>query len=133
MGVAYRPTAARAAVLISLAWLLAATLACSTLLMGENERFIQGTWTYTIDQGDGHAAYLDVTFTPGFFEMQGYPPLEQSGRYRVVSSDGDTLTLRLTEQEGDLPTDDQDMVIALDRAADQITIDGQGPYWRGGS
>jgi hypothetical protein len=41
------PNAARAAVLTCLAMLLAATLACSTLLMGENERFIQGTWTAT--------------------------------------------------------------------------------------
>jgi hypothetical protein len=82
---------------------------------------------------DGHAAYLDVTFSPGNFEMQGYPPLYQTGRYRVLSSSGDTLTLRLTNQEGDLPTDDQDMVIVLDRAADRITIDGQGPYTRGGT
>jgi hypothetical protein len=124
--------AARFAVLACFAVLLAATLACSTLFMGDNERFIQGTWTHGTDSGDGHGTYLELTFLPGGFKMQGYPPLEQTGAYRVLSSAGDTLTLRLTGQAGDLPTDDRDMVIVLDRAAHSLTIDGGGPYSRSG-
>lgn len=112
--------------------LLAASLACSTLLMGEQERFVQGTWTHAADLGDGHASYLEVTFAAGRFTMDGYPPLHQTGRYRVDSASGDTLTLHLTAQAGDLPTDDRDMVIVLDQAADQLLIDGEGPYSRGG-
>jgi hypothetical protein len=121
---------ARLALLTSLALLLAASLACSTLLMGDNERFIQGTWTYGTDLGDGHGSYLEVTFTPGYFNMEGYPPLEHSGRYQVASALGNSLTLRLTHQAGDLPGDDRDMVVVIDRAAGTLTIDGSGPYTR---
>ena len=112
--------------------LLAASLACSTLLMGENERFIQGTWTHSTDNGDGHGTYLELTFTPGRFKMEGYPPLTQTGRYRVTSSLGTALVLQLTDQAGDLPTGDREMVVVLDRAAGQLTIDGGGPYTRSG-
>jgi hypothetical protein len=109
---------------------LAASLGCSTLLMGEPERFVQGTWMHATDLGDGHASYLEVNFDTGRFTMDGYPPLHQTGRYRVASSAGDTLTLRLTGQSGDLPTDDRDMVLVLDPAADQLLIDGEGPFTR---
>jgi hypothetical protein len=126
------PRRARLALLASLAMLLFASLACSTLTMGDNERFIQGTWSYGTDNGDGHGTFLNLTFTPGAFKMEGYPPLEQTGRYRVLSAQGDTLSLRLTAQAGDLPTDDRDMVIVLDRAAGTLTVDGGGPYSRSG-
>jgi hypothetical protein len=118
--------------LISLAWLTAATLACATLGMGDNERFIQGGWSHGTDNGDGHGTYLLLTFTPGYFSMEGYPPLEQRGRYRVVDSRGDTLTLAFTHQSGDLPTDDRELLIVLDRTADTLLIDGGGPYTRSG-
>lgn len=122
----------RRPIVISLALLLAATLACSTLMMGETERFIQGTWAHGTDSGDGHGTYLELTFTPGGFRLWGYPPLEQTGRYRVVGEAADTLTLRLTGQAGDFGTDDRDMVIVLDRAANTLMIDGGGPYTRSG-
>jgi hypothetical protein len=118
--------------LASVVVLLAASLACSTLLMGDNERFVQGTWTYGTSSGDGHGTYLELTFSPGRFDMLGYPPLEQRGGYRVTSSTGDTLTLELIDQVGDLPTEDRAMVIVVDRAADQLLVDGGGPYARSG-
>ncbi len=120
------------ACLASLSALAAATLACATLGMGDNERFIQGAWSFGTDNGDGHGTYLVLTFTPGYFSMEGYPPLEQRGRYRVVDSRGDTLTLEFTHQSGDLPTDDREVLIVLDRAANTLLIDGSGPYSRSG-
>jgi hypothetical protein len=118
--------------LAGLILLLAASLACSTLLMDDNERFVQGTWTHATNQGDGHGTYLALTFSRGRFAMQGYPPLEQRGGYRVAGSRGDTLTLDLFDQAGDLPTDDREMVIVIDRGADQLLVDGSGPYTRSG-
>ena len=119
-------------VLAAVVVLLASSLACSTLLMGENERFIQGTWSYGTDNGDGHGTYLELTFSPGHFRMEGYPPLEQTGQYRVTSSLGSSLVLQLTGQAGDLPTDDREMVIELDTNLGQLIIDGGGPYTRTG-
>ncbi len=118
-----------------LAWmavlsLLAATLACATPFMSANERFIQGTWTHGTDNGDGHGTYLELSFSAGRFSMLGYPPLEQSGRYRVTDNNGDTLTLQFTHQSGDLPADDRAVLLVLDRAADQLLVDGSGPFNR---
>jgi hypothetical protein len=127
----HMPTTARLAWIAAIS-LLAATLACATLAMGENERFIQGTWTQGTDNGDGHGTYLELRFEAGRFTMQGYPPLEQSGRYRVTGSEGDLLTLELTDQSGDLPTDDREMLLVLDRANDSLMVDGGAPFTRSG-
>lgn len=124
--------AARVVCSVCVAALLAASLACSTLFMGDKERFIQGTWAFGTSTDDGHGTYLELTFKPGSFAMWGYPPLEQTGRYEVIGSAGDSLTLRLSGQTGDLPTDDREMVVVIDRAGETLTIDGSGPYTRTG-
>ncbi len=93
-----------------------------------NEKFIQGTWTASGAIDDGHAWFLDWTFKDGSFEVTGYPPLHQTGKYQIVSSDGDTLTLKLTDQQGDWPTDDREMTIFIDTANETLKIDNQGPF-----
>lgn len=119
--------------ILCLGLLLAASLACSRLApMGANERFIQVTWTHSTYAGDGHVTYLELQFSAGQFSMAGYPPLEQKGRYRVIDSTGDNLTLELTNQSGDLSTDDRQMLLVLNRNADELLVDGDGPFTRSG-
>jgi hypothetical protein len=109
------------------------TLACSLtnqMTMSTDERFLQGAWMYSADLGDGHSSYLQWTFNAGYFTVEGYPPLYQTGRYRVISSTNDVVVLRLTGQSGDWPTDDTDIEVVLDRANAQLLIGNQGPFTR---
>lgn len=113
--------------------LLLPIFACSALRQitpDTNAQFIQGQWSYSQDLGGGLASVLTWDFRNGHFTLEGYPPLAQKGDYRVVKSDGDTVTLRLVNQSGDLSTDDREMEIILDRSAETLMIDGQGPFHR---
>ena len=109
------------------------TLACSALQQitpDTTTQFIQGQWSYSQDLGDGFFSNLTWDFRTGHFTLEGYPPLYQEGDYRVLTSDGDNVTLRLINQSGDLPSDDRDLEIVLDRSAETLMIDGQGPFHR---
>jgi len=108
---------------------------CSLLFVAcgpidSNEKFIQGKWTAAGDLGEGHSWYLEWTFDNETFELVGYPPLSQSGKYHMVESKDSTLTLELTDQKGDLPTDDRTIVIVIDSTNNSLTIDNQGPFSR---
>lgn len=125
----------RASVLHTLVWLslILPTLACSAIQQiapDENLQFIQGQWSYSQDLGEGFASVLTWDFRAGHFILEGYPPLFQEGDYQVVKSDGDTVTLRLVNQSGDLATDEREIEIVLDRNAETLLIDGQGPFHR---
>jgi hypothetical protein len=112
---------------ISLALLLAVFLAaCGPA--DPNEAFIQGTWMAAGDQGEGHSWYIQWTFDNGKFHVEGYPPLVQNGNYSVVASQDSTLTLQLTNQEGDWPTDDLEVVVVIDEVNNTLTIDNLGPF-----
>jgi hypothetical protein len=93
-----------------------------------NEKFIQGTWMAAGDLGEGHSWYLEWTFENGKFSVEGYPPLTQTGDYKVTKSEGTTLTLELTNQEGDWPTDDTEIIVIIDPDNQTLTIDNQGPF-----
>ncbi|MCC7361679.1 MAG: hypothetical protein IT317_19500 [Anaerolineales bacterium] len=117
--------------LAALTLLLAASLACQTLRpMSAQEQFIQGTWGWGQDFGDGHGSYLTWTFAAGSFTVEGYPPLHQTGRYAVSDSTNDTLTLALTDQSGDWGTADRAVIVVIDEAAGSLTIENNGPYNR---
>ena len=91
--------------------LLACLMLASCASSDPNVRFIQGKWTAAGDQGEGHSWYLEWSFGNGTFEMSGYPPIYQSGKYRIESSAGGTLTLELYDQSGDLSSDNRTMVV----------------------
>lgn len=96
-----------------------------------NDRFIQGTWSAAGDLGDNvHSWYLEWTFKNGTFEVTGYPPLNQTGHYRVQASQGQHLTLLLTDQKGDWPTDDRTIELQIDAGHNTVIIDNQGPFSR---
>lgn len=108
-----------------------ALLACSTLLpLDPNEQALQGSWTQTMDQGDGHTSFLTWTFDHGRFEVQGYPPLYQTGHYEVVDRHANGLVLRLYDQSGDWPTAERQVTIVLAEDGQSLTMDGGEPFFR---
>lgn len=105
--------------------LLCVLSACS-FFMSENEKFIQGTWhkegiltggTYPFSW------YMDWTFRKGFYSRQGYPPYYGEGKYQVIKSAGDTITLRLYGGTENERKDPSEVTLTLDRVQDQL-IDG---------
>ncbi len=93
------------------------------------EDFIQGMWRLT-GENSGHAWFLEWTFHRGRFDLKGYPPLAQAGKYRVIKTDGDKLTLELYDQKGNFGTEDSQIEIVIDKKKETLMIKGQGPFNR---
>ncbi len=94
-----------------------------------SEDFIQGAWRLT-GENDGHAWFLEWTFDRGRFNLKGYPPLYQEGKYRVIKKDGDRLTLELYDQKGNFGTDDRTIEVVIDKKKDTLMIDSKGAFKR---
>jgi hypothetical protein len=88
---------------------------------GENEKFIQGTWRVTGENG-GYAWFLEWTFENGSFKQTGYPPIIQEGKYKVLSAAGDQITLELYEQKGTFGEEKRELQISINKPAKQLTI-----------
>ena len=99
-----------------------------------NEEYIKGTWRLNGElppNNTGHPFhwFLEYTFnSDGSFMLTGYPPLMQKGKYRVVKSEDDKLTLELYEQSGDFGTKDKRFEIDLDRKKGVLSIDGKDGF-----
>jgi hypothetical protein len=99
-----------------------------------NETFIQGSWR--IDgqlPGNGThrmSWFQQWKFDHGKFEERGYPPLGQSGSYRVLKSDGDKLTLGLYDQQGTFGTKNSELQIIVYREKNQLKIGSNEPFKR---
>lgn len=113
--------------LIVIALILFSAMGLASATKKTNEDFIQGTWRLTGDNG-GHAWYLEWTFDHGRFNLKGYPPLYQEGKYRIIKSNGDRLTLDLYDQKGNFGTEDSQVEITIDKKREMLTIKGQGPF-----
>lgn len=93
------------------------------------EDFIQGAWRLTGDN-DGHAWFLEWTFYNGRFNLKGYPPLYQEGKYRVIKTEGDRLTLELYDLKGNSGVDDRKIEVAIDKKRETLMIDDKGAFKR---
>lgn len=94
-----------------------------------NEDFIQGMWRLSGETG-GHAWYLEWTFHRGTFDLKGYPPLAQEGKYRIIKVEGHKLTLELYDQKGNFGTESSQLEVVLDKKKETLMIKGQGPFKR---
>lgn len=94
-----------------------------------NEDFIQGMWRLTGENG-GHGWFLEWTFNRGTFDLKGYPPLAQGGKYRIIKTVGAKLTLELYDQKGNFGTENSQIEVVIDKKKDTLTIKGQGPFKR---
>ncbi|MBI5052173.1 MAG: hypothetical protein HZB52_02775 [Chloroflexi bacterium] len=112
----------------ALLFLILSSLACSLIITDANEQFLQGKWSQS-GSADGFAWYSNYTFDRGSFTIDGYPPLKQSGSYRLVSSSGDTLVLEFYDQKGDLSTENSKVTITVDRAKDAISFDSGKTFY----
>ena len=99
-----------------------------------NDDSIQGTWHLSgqVDSKDGHGFswFLEWTFDHSKFNLSGYPPLHQEGRYRIVKTEGNKLTLELYDQRGNFGTENSQIEIVVDKEKDTLTIKDQGPFTR---
>ena len=76
-----------------------------------------------------HSEYLIGTKS---IEMDGYPPINGSARYRVLNSTGETAELSVSWKANDYFSGEDPETMQLTRNAetDTILIDGRGPYRR---
>ena len=99
-----------------------------------NDDSIQGTW-YLSGQvsskgGHGFSWFLEWTFDHSKFNLSGYPPLHQEGRYRILKTEGNKLTLELYDQKGNFGTENSQIEIVVNKEKDTLTIKDQGPFTR---
>src|ERR1044072_4912921 len=107
-----------------------AALSPSPRVENSNEEFIQGSWRLAGQNDPKHSWYLEWTFDKGKFDLVGYPPLHQSGNYRVLKTEGSKMTLELYEQKGELGTENSQIEIIIDKSNNTLMIKGQGPFTR---
>jgi hypothetical protein len=117
------------ALLAALAFAAAATAATAATAADSAEQVMQGAWRLTGTNG-AHGWYLEWTFDHGKFKLDGYPPLHQEGKYRVVKEEGDKLTLELYEQQGNFGTENSQIEVVVDKDKDALKIKDQGPFKR---
>lgn len=97
--------------------------------------WLQGTWHmngYADQKKRRGQWFLEWTFAGGKFKENGYPPLAQSGSYRVLSTQGDKVTLELYAQKGTFGTKNSRLDIVVYEQKDQLKIGTNGPFSRVG-
>ncbi len=94
-----------------------------------NEDFIQGGWRVTGQTGS-YGWFLEWRFERGRFDLKGYPPLAQEGKYRIIKTEGDKLMLELYDQKGNFGTENSRIEVVIDKKKDTLMIKGQGPFAR---
>jgi hypothetical protein len=121
-----QPTRTRTLRLLALICLLGVSLTACT---SEAEEYIQGKW------GIGNAHYWsEWYFDDGYywFETADTPdPLFERGRYAVVESGDDYILLRLFDQEGGIPSIEEQVLlrIEINREEDSLHI-RRGDFYR---
>lgn len=92
------------------------------------DQFLQGRW----QRGNVH--FVDEWFFDrGTFSHQSavvvFHPQVQTGRYAIIESQGDSLTLELYDLSGSFADDSQEIRITIDREAGTLKI-GREVYTR---
>jgi len=114
-------------------------LALCILLTGctdRNEAFIQGTWVYSEPSVGGitpqSSVHTNWTFDRGRVEAHSCCDFRpgMTGRYRIVRSEDDLLTLELFDLEGATDADALEIDLILNRTRESLTIQGTGPFLR---
>ena len=93
------------------------------------KEFIQGKWRVD-GQNGGYGWFLEWTFDDGNFTQLGYPPITQSGKYKLVGFNANKLTMELYDQKGTFGEDKRTVEILLDQEADHLTISGTKGFSR---
>lgn len=107
-----------------------ALMACAR----SDEAYIQGTWIYSAPSVGGIAPQSSVhtlwTFDDGRVVASSCcefrPGFE--GRYRVIQSEEDALTLHIYDMQGPGAAEPFDLHIIIDRDRQTLTVEGVGPF-----
>lgn len=103
-----------------------------------NEMFIQGTW-YNNDehlkQVVGESPQETWwAFDRGAYELSAccFARISETGRYEILKSEGDSLTLELFNRKGEVSDSRAQIKIVIDREAETLRIQRAGPFERVG-
>ena len=102
----------------------------------QDEAFIQGTWIYAEPSVGGvtpqSSVHTNWTFARGRVEAHSCCDFRpgMTGRYRILGSEDDLLTLELYDLEGATDTDTLEIALLLNRTRESLTIQGTGPFLR---
>ncbi len=114
-------------------------LVLSMVLTGctdRNEAFIQGTWIYAEPSVGGitpqSSVHTNWSFDRGRVEAHSCCDFRpgMTGRYRIVRSEDDQLSLELYDLEGAIDRDALEIDLILNRTRESLTIQGTGPFLR---
>ena len=123
----------RSSLILGLILLVSLLGACTP---DQNEVFIQGSWFYNSQHiqeqvGESFSETIWIfdggtyeTYTCCFVEFQQY------GRYDILESEGDKLTLELFNINGKFNSERFSLAITIDREADTIRLARAGPFTR---
>ena len=91
-----------------------------TILLGNA---LKGTWQLKGKTPQGEPWYINHTFTGNTFSIKAQPTFSVNGNYRIVKEIEHLLILELFNITGDGDTQNRQMQIAIDPAADKIVIE----------
>lgn len=74
---------------------------------------LTGTWRAAGDHGNRHTWYLQWKFEGGEFEMRGYPPILQKGKYSLAASEEGSLSLVLFDQSGNFGSGERTIAVTI--------------------
>jgi len=115
------------------AFILFIAVSCSNGIFetkSDNENFIQGKWHISGNvPGDRNLSwFLEWEFSDGKFIQNGYPPILQKGKYKVISDKESKLKLKLYDQKGTWGEDDSEVEIIINRESKLLTIQGKSGF-----
>ncbi len=87
-----------------------------------NDDKIQGTWRLEGTNG-GNAWFLEWTFDKGNFKQMGYPPITQTGKYKIIEEKGVQIKLELFDQDGTFGKENRQILVLIDSRRKELTID----------
>jgi hypothetical protein len=88
-----------------------------------NAGYIIGTWNLSkAPDGDGMSMSQTWKFSATEFVMEGYPRLNQSGKYRVLKDSANILRLQFYEQKGDWGIADKVQEIRIDKTTGTMVM-----------
>jgi major membrane immunogen (membrane-anchored lipoprotein) len=120
-------------ILLGMITLAAVLVACTP---DQNDLFIQGRWYHNSPHllsvvGE---SYLETywTFDRGTYQTHSccFARHEQSGRYTILNSEGNTLTLEFFNINGKLNSERFQVGVKIDPETGTIRIQGSGPFER---
>jgi hypothetical protein len=117
-------------------WLVLLCAFMTACTPDENEAFIQGRWFYNdlhIQQQVGESfSETYWTFDGGNYETYTccFVEFQQYGRYTVLESEEDRLTLEFFNIDGKFNSERFQAIVKIDRQADTISLLRGGPFTR---